>query len=131
MLLYSPPDTDMQLPIGDDPLGGPDLVKVDQAAMLFYKYGHAARHAIFTGGQMVYVVDRMWFVCVRDTSGPAPIWVLYAVVDRATGVGQYKTEPISALEFAQALTDAGRTVLVRRYDNYEVTYSLDGESVPL
>ncbi|WP_431928491.1 hypothetical protein [Nonomuraea jabiensis] len=68
MLLYIPPDTDMELPIGDDPQGGPgpDLAKVDQAA-----------------------------------------------------------------EFAEAPAAQGRTVVVRRYDNWQITYDLDAESVPL
>lgn len=133
MLLYPPPADEMELPIGDDPQGGPgpDVAKVDRAAVLFYKYGHAGVRAIYQGGQAVVRSDRTWLVCVRDTSGPAPAWVLYAVVDRPTGLTGYKTEPISATEFALALAAQGRTVAVRKYDGYQVTHHLDGESVPL
>ncbi|MEQ4717925.1 hypothetical protein [Nonomuraea sp. B19D2] len=133
MLLYIPPDTDMELPIGDDPQGGPgpDVAKVDAAATLFYKYGHAGVRGIYAGGQTVIRSDRTWLVCVRDTSGPAPAWVLYAVVDRPTGLTGYKTEPVSAVEFAHGLTTRGRTVVVRKYDDWEITYDLGAESVPL
>ncbi|MEU7891681.1 hypothetical protein AB0B45_02325 [Nonomuraea sp. NPDC049152] len=131
MLLFSPSSDDMELPIGDDPAGGPDLTKVDQAAKLFYQHGHARRGAFFVGGQMQYLSDRTWFVCVRDTpAGQPPQWVLYAIVDHPTGLpGQYRTEPVSAAEFASALAGEGRTVAIRKYDNWEITYSLDGESV--
>jgi hypothetical protein len=133
MLLFTPPDTDMQLPIGDDPQGepGPDLAKVDQAAQLFYRYGHAGQHAIHVGGQMLMRSDRTWLACVRDTSGSSPVWALYAVVDRPIGATDYTTEPVSAVQFAQALIAQGHMVVVRRYDNYDITYSLDGDSVPL
>ncbi|TMR99505.1 hypothetical protein [Nonomuraea basaltis] len=132
MELFTPPDTDMELPIGDDPAGGPDLAKVDHAGTLFYRYGHADRHPIYTGGQTLYRSDRTWFTCVRDApAGQSVSWLLYAFVDRAIGISSYKTEPISALEFAQAMVAQGRTVVVRKYDNYNITYHLDGESVPL
>ncbi|MGR6915434.1 hypothetical protein ACU635_14410 [[Actinomadura] parvosata] len=134
MMLFTPPDTDMELPIGDDPAGGPgpDLAKVDQAAELFYRYGHAGLHAIWAGGQSLVRSDVTWFVCVRHAPAGQPVsWLLYAFVDRATGVSSYKTEPITAAEFAQALAAQGRTVVVRKYDNYTITYDLDGESVPL
>ncbi|MEW1838559.1 hypothetical protein AB0392_11445 [Nonomuraea angiospora] len=125
----------MSLPIGDDPNGspGPDLAKVDQAAELFYRYGRAGRRAIVSGGQVQYLSDRTWFACVRTTpSGGQPVsWVIYAVVDHPTGQpGQYRTEPVSAVEFAQALAAQGHTVVVRKYDNYNITYHLDAESVP-
>jgi hypothetical protein len=132
MELYSPPDTDMELPIGDDPNGGPDLAKLDQAAELFYRYGHAGRRAFFIGGQVQYLSDRTWFVCVRTAPSSGPSWIIYAVVDRATGVpGQYKTEPVSAVEFAQALDAQGHNVVLRRYDEWTITYNLDAEPVPL
>jgi hypothetical protein len=132
MLLFTPPNTDMTLPIGDDPNGGPDLAKVDQAGTLFYRYGHADRYPIYTGGQTLYRSDRTWFACVRDAPAGQPVsWLLYAFVDRATGISSYKPEPISALEFAQAMVEQGRTVVVRKYENYDITYHLDAESVPL
>ncbi|MEV0236861.1 hypothetical protein [Nonomuraea sp. NPDC050786] len=136
MELFTPPDTDMDLPIGDDPQSGPgpDVAAVDKAAELFYRYGHAGRRAIASGGgQVQYLSDRTSIVCVRTAPSSGPVsWVLYAVVDRPTGLpGQYKSEPISAVEFAQALAAQGHAVAVRRYDNYDITYSLDGESVPL
>ncbi|WP_113705358.1 hypothetical protein [Nonomuraea lactucae] len=135
MLLYSPNGDEMSLPIGDDPNGelGPDLAKVDQAAELFYRYGHAGRHAHFVGGQVQYLSDRTWFVCLRQAPVGQPVsWVLYAVVDRPTGVpGQFRSEPISALDFAHALAAQGYTVAVRKYDEWTITYDLDAESVPL
>lgn len=132
MLLYSPPADEMDLPIGDAPGGGPDLAKVDQAAEFFYRYGHASRRAIFIGGQAHYLSDRTWLICVRETPVGQPAqWVLYAVVDKAMAPGQFKTEPISALEFAQALSAQGRTVAVRRYDDWTITYDLAASSVPL
>ncbi|MEU6789969.1 hypothetical protein ABZ912_63250 [Nonomuraea angiospora] len=135
MLLYTPNGDEMDLPIGDDPNGGPgpDMAKVDQAAELFYRYGNAGRRAIVSGGQVQYLSDRTWFVCVRTVpSGLPASWVLYAVVDHPTGApGQYRTEPVTAVEFAQALTAQGRDVFVRRYDDWTITYDLDAESVPL
>jgi len=134
MLLYTPNGDEMDLPIGDDPNGGPgpDVAKVDQAAELFYRNGHARRGAYVIGGQVHYLSDRTWFMCVRDTSKPVPEWVLYAVVERPTGVpGQYRPVPISAVDFAQALAAQGHTVAVRRYDDWTITYDLDAESVPL
>src|SRR5690606_35920885 len=103
MLLYTPNGDEMDLPIGDEPHGGPgpDVAKVDQAAELFYRNGHARRGAYVIGGQVHYLSDRTWFMCVRDTSKPVPEWVLYAVVERPTGVpGQYRPVPISAVDFA-------------------------------
>ncbi|SDL72861.1 hypothetical protein SAMN05421874_12814 [Nonomuraea maritima] len=134
MELFTPPDTDMSLPIGDDPNGGagPDLEKVDQAAKLFYQYGHASRRSIYSGGQSLVRSDRAWFVCVRDAPADQPVrWLLYAIAERAFGVASYQTAPVSAVEFAQGLATQGRTVVVRRYDNYDIAYSLDGESIPL
>ncbi len=52
-------------------------------------------------------------------------------MDRAVGISSYQPEPISALEFAQAMVDQGRTVVVRKYENYDITYHLDAASVPL
>ncbi len=134
MLLYSPPGDEMELPIGDDPNGGsgPDLAKVDQAAELFYRYGHAGRNAIVSGNQVQYLSDRTWFVCVRTTPATGTSWVLYAIVERPTGVpGQYRPVPIPAAEFAQALAAQGRDVVVRRYDDWTITYDLEATSVPL
>ncbi|MEV1167330.1 hypothetical protein [Nonomuraea sp. NPDC049784] len=133
MELYSPPADELELPIGDGPNGGPDVVKVDQAAELFYRYGHAGRHAYFSGGQVQYLSDRTWFVCMRTAPANGPVsWVLYAIVDRPTGVpGQYRTEPVTAVEFAQALAAQGRTVAIRQYDDWTIRYSLSAESVPL
>lgn len=135
MLLYSPPADEMELPIGDDPQGstGPDLAKLDQAAELFYRYGHAGRRAYVIGGQVQYLSDRTSFVALRQAPANQPVsWALYAVVDRPSGVpGQYRTEPVTAAEFAQALAAQGRTVAVRRYDNWTITYTLAAESVPL
>ncbi|MER7363269.1 hypothetical protein [Nonomuraea wenchangensis] len=124
----------MALPIGDDPNGGPgpDLAKVDQAAELFYRYGHAGRGAFAIGGQVLYLSDRTTFVCVRTTPASGTSWVLYAVVEHPTGVpGQYRPVPIAAAEFAQALAAQGRDVVMRRYDDWTITYDLEAESVPL
>ncbi|WP_113702527.1 hypothetical protein [Nonomuraea lactucae] len=62
-------------------------------------------------------------MCVRQTPVGQPVsWVLYAVVDRPTSVpGQFRTEPISALEFAQALAAQGYTAAVHRYDDWTIT----------
>ncbi|MEU7894118.1 hypothetical protein AB0B45_14780 [Nonomuraea sp. NPDC049152] len=47
-------------------------MKVDQAAKLFYLYGHARRGAYYSGGQVQYLSDRTWFVCVRDVPSGQP-----------------------------------------------------------
>ncbi|GAA3721970.1 hypothetical protein GCM10022224_104030 [Nonomuraea antimicrobica] len=134
MELFTLLDTDMELPIGDNPTGGhgPDIAKVDQAAELFYRYGHAGRGAFVIGNQVQYLSDRTTFVCVRTTPATGTSWVIYAVVEQPAGVpGQYRPVPIAAVEFAQALAAQGRDVVVRRYDDWTITYDLEAESVPL